>query len=165
MKTFKRLVLPSTLLAMSLASSVSLADTYTGQTASIGVSNWGIFDSETTEAFFVQYDYRTLPSLYDVKPTFTFMTDVDGNQYYAIGANRYWQVMPNFTAGFGFSAGYLLHNDDLGDNIEFYSRFIARYHVNESQAIKFEFGHISNAGFGDINPGSENVALSYEWSF
>ncbi|REL34673.1 acyloxyacyl hydrolase [Thalassotalea euphylliae] len=169
MKNSKRLTLPSIFLAASIISPVmsplSFADTLTGQTVSIGVSNWGIFDSTTTEAFFVQYDYHTLPTIYNVKPTFMFMSDVDGNQYYAVGANRYWQVMPNVTAGFGFSAGYLKHTEALGDNIEFYSRFIARYHFNEDQAVKFEFGHISNAGFGDINPGSENVALSYEWSF
>lgn len=165
MKTVRPLTLLSSLLAASLVSSASFADTFTGQTVGIGVSNWGIFDSSTTEAFFVQYDYFSLPKLYDIKPSVMLMSDVDGNQYYALGANRYWQITPRISVGFGFSAGYLKHNEALGENIEFYSRFIARYHVDAAQAVKFEFGHISNAGFGDINPGSENIALSYEWGF
>ena len=53
---------------------------------------------------------------------------------------------------------------DLGYNLEFRSQIEFSYALGESR-IGFNLNHISNAGLGDTNPGTESATVSLIRSF
>ena len=50
----------------------------------------------------------------------------------------------------------------LGHDIEFRTTIEISYELNNKNRIGLSFGHISNAGLGDNNPGVEILSLSYQ---
>jgi len=66
-------------------------------------------------------------------------------------------ITPSFGAGI-----YAEHNGtDLGYPLEFRSGLECGYDFKEAGRISIGFWHLSNAGLGDRNPGTELVALRY----
>ena len=130
-----------------------------------GFSEWGIYDGdrERTTHFFAEW--REVDEFYRIKPSFLVFVDDGDNFYAAAGLAKYVNYTDKLSFGVGFSAGYLKHSDELGYDLEFYSRLIAKYKISPRYRLRFETGHISNAGFGNINPGSENVVISFEYAF
>jgi hypothetical protein len=49
---------------------------------------------------------------------------------------------------------------DLGYTIEFRSQLQLGCKLNNSDRVSFAFGHISNVGIGDLNPGT-NISTVY----
>ncbi len=131
----------------------------------LGVSYWGILDSEKVSSFVAGYEFQALEPLYGIKPNFTFMLGEHNIQYFALGGTKYFPLSDTLALGIGFSAGYLNKSADLGSDLEFYSRGILRYSISQQQKLRLEFGHISNAGISHTNPGSENLVLAYEYQF
>lgn len=52
---------------------------------------------------------------------------------------------------------------DLGDPLEFRSQLELGYRFPDRSRLTVAFGHISNAGLGDRNPGSEMINLYYHF--
>src|SRR5690606_823291 len=50
---------------------------------------------------------------------------------------------------------------DLGNNFNFYSFAEAGYAFKNDHVVSVRFGHLSNCGFADKNPGTETLQLSY----
>ena len=93
------------------------------------------------------------------------MYNFDNDAYLLSGGwLKEWTINPNWSWGIGGELGYY-DGKALGNELEFYTRAVLNWHVSESGLLRAEIGHISNAGFGDTNPGSENLALSYNWTF
>ena len=61
-----------------------------------------------------------------------------------------------------FSKG---NGKDLGHEIEFRSTLEISYQLKNKNRIGLSVGHLSNAGIGDINPGTEILSLSYQVSY
>ncbi len=55
-------------------------------------------------------------------------------------------------------------NRDLGHSLEFYSFLEITRRINDYSDIGLRIGHLSNAGFGDRNPGTEILALVWTYS-
>ena len=90
---------------------------------------------------------------------------VSGGSYY-IGAgllynwdfNRHWRLTVDSGPGY-----YDRHHSsrDLGATVEFYSNIEVSRDVGRGQRLGISFGHISNGGLGNDNPGSESLRLLY----
>ena len=106
-----------------------------------------------------------LEDLFEIRPTLHLDIGDRDEGYYSLGVSRYFSLNGSWSAGIGFQAGYLQNVASLGYELEFYSRFLLVYHLDAYSAVRLEAGHISNAGFGDVNPGSENLGLSYSYYF
>ncbi|WP_394147712.1 acyloxyacyl hydrolase [Shewanella atlantica] len=132
---------------------------------SAGISTWGVLDAARLHSLVLNYEHHELSQLYGIKPTVIVMLGEQSHSYFAIGAAKYFEITPQLSFGIGFSSGYVNKTENLGYNLEFYSRAILNYELAKEQFMTLEVGHISNAGFSDKNPGSENVVLSYGWSF
>jgi hypothetical protein len=50
---------------------------------------------------------------------------------------------------------------DLGHTVEFRSQFELGYRFSDDTRLTAAFGHLSNAGLGDTNPGAETATLYY----
>ena len=145
----------------------------------------GIYDikldgTEKNQATDFRYEFRSDNSLIDVGPeedNFFFLKPFFGVEYTNESAsyfltgiyfednlgelfegnqNKYY-FTPSFGAGF--------YNDGsgkkLGNNLQFRTSFELSYELKSKNRIGISFSHISNANFGDKNPGVEILSFSY----
>jgi hypothetical protein len=71
-----------------------------------------------------------------------------------------WSVAPHFAAG-AYTGG---DDKDLGHGVEFRSGIEVAYAVAAGGRIGLALYHLSNAGLGKRNPGSESLILTYSFS-
>lgn len=77
--------------------------------------------------------------------------------YYEVPITKNIHIIPSIGAG-------LYHDGDgkdLGSAIEFRSQVELSYQLPDMSRVGLSFGHISNAGIGNRNPGVEIVSLAY----
>ena len=137
--------------------------------------------SSSNEATDFRYERRFDKSLlqigpesydfFDIKPFVGFEGTTDSATYFLLGIylddnagilltgkSSKFLVTPSF--GFGiYDAG---EGKKLGNNIEFRTTIEVSYQLENKNRIGLSFGHISNAGLGDDNPGVEILSLSYQ---
>lgn len=137
--------------------------------------------SNTNEATDFRYERRFDKSLlqigpesydfFDIKPFVGFEGTTDSATYFLAGIylddnagilltgkSSKFLVTPSF--GFGvYDAG---EGKKLGHDIEFRTTIEVSYQLENKNRIGLSFGHISNAGLGDDNPGVEILSLSYQ---
>ena len=134
----------------------------------LGWSQWGALDDFDVGSVQATYQFGEVESIWDLRFGFTgFYSEFD-TFFIGFGAMKEWGIGQNWSWGIGFDAGYYDGSrglDELDNEIEFYSRILLNWHVSQSGFLRLEFGHISNAGFGENNPGSENLGLTYNWAF
>ncbi len=133
--------------------------------ASLGVNTWGIVDNEQEITGTINFSFAPISQFYDLRPTLFINIGDDSDGYYSLGLSRHFGLTSRWSLGLGFQAGYLKNVESLGYEVEFYSRVFLIYHLAADSGLKLEVGHISNAGFGELNPGSENIGLSYSHYF
>ena len=87
------------------------------------------------------------------------------DQEYYLGAGLLldWHVTEHIFITPGFGAGiYGEHRGfDLGSTLEFRSGIECGYDMKKSGRLSIGVWHLSNARLGDVNPGTEVVALRY----
>jgi len=67
------------------------------------------------------------------------------------------------TPSFGVGAYDEGDGKDLGDTIEFRSQVELAYRFDNRSRVGVAFSHISNAGIGDRNPGTEILNVYYAY--
>ena len=109
-------------------------------------------------------EYRFQDQWHGIRPTVGALADDDGALYGYAGIN--WDlplgilpivITPGFDAG-GYSKG---NSKDLGYGIEFRSSLEATYRFDNGQRFGAAISHLSNAGLGDKNPGTETLQVVY----
>ena len=156
-----RLLACVSLLLISAATNTARADHRFG----IGWSQWGLADDFDISTARVTYEFGEIEKIWNIRLLLGVIYNWDNDNYYVSGGFlKEWNISPKWSWGIGGEAGYF-SGDALGNELEFYSRGVLNWHVSQSGFLRLELGHISNAGFGDTNPGSENLALTYNWSF
>lgn len=130
-----------------------------------GAGNWGLFDDMSAYALHGTYTFAEIESLWRIRPTLMAIWVEGGLTYFSGGLTREFQINDNWFWGLGFQAGVVSDSEILGHELEFYSRIFAGRQMTENLALTVEFGHISNAGFGDSNPGAEAIVLGLNYTF
>jgi len=128
----------------------------------LGISN--LLDSEKNLVETLFLEGQELDRFWSIRPLVSITLSDEGGFYAALGVLKEWDVGKNWSLGAGFSAGGFeegIDEEDLGHDIEFYSRVLLEYQVQEIGLLRCEIGHISNGSLGDVNPGSELVILSW----
>ncbi len=131
---------------------------------SVGVGYYDINDNEDAADFRLEYRWDD-PLIWQVKPWLGAEATSDG-AVYAVGgvlldmhldSEDKWVVTPSFGAGlYGDGDG-----KDLGNTVEFRSQLELGYNFSDKSRLSIAGGHISNAGLGDSNPGTEIVNVYY----
>ncbi|MBX2834162.1 MAG: acyloxyacyl hydrolase [Micavibrio sp.] len=74
------------------------------------------------------------------------------------GTNQNWHFSPSFGAGLYTHGGDDL---DLDYPIQFRTQLEVSYEFKDESRLGVSFSHMSNAGLGDHNPGTEVIGLQY----
>ncbi|HYQ72384.1 MAG TPA: acyloxyacyl hydrolase [Gammaproteobacteria bacterium] len=127
----------------------------------------GVFDLGKSEKALGQFEYRFPVDWSGFRPQAGLFVSEDSVAYvytglgYPFSLSEKWSIVPSVSAGY--------YNDgtgkDLGNSLEFYSQLRLEYQPASNGRIGLGYGHISNAGLGDDNPGAETLYLSYSLRF
>ncbi len=125
----------------------------------------GYFDVNNSDdgALDLRLEYRHDRGLWIFKPWAGIEVTGEGGVYGVGGLlvdlslGRRLVVTPSLGVG-AFAEG---GGKDLGHTIEFRSQIEIAYRFDDFSRLGLAFGHISNAGLGDRNPGSEVLNLTY----
>jgi lipid A 3-O-deacylase len=125
----------------------------------LGAGAWD-FDHTRTAAE-GRIEYRFAQGFFTIKPLVGVLTTTD-QEFYGYGGFRadlifadHYVVMPVATVGF-WSRGY---GKNLGSWAEFKTGVEFAYRFDNAMRFGLAFDHISNAGFTQTKPGTENILL------
>lgn len=157
-------LLPSiaTLLVFLLVSIPAQADweTLKPKEVVVGGANWALFDEADRFGLHTSVTFNPIASLYDLRPVALAVWADEGQRYFAAGVAKDFKRWDKWSLGGAFHVGYIDQPDGLGHKVEYYSQLHLDYQLSPDFKVRAEVGHISNAGFGEINPGSESFVLS-----
>ncbi|MCL6415997.1 acyloxyacyl hydrolase [Aestuariirhabdus sp. Z084] len=109
-----------------------------------------------------------LENWWDIRPTLQGVFISRSGYYIGLGGVKEFPLADPFSWGLGFSGGYA-HEDEesraLRYDVQFYTRVMLNYDATVNNRIRLEYGHISNAGIGTPNPGTEPTLLSWLYRF
>lgn len=132
---------------------------------SFGVGSAAIFDDNQTAIFKVVYDIPMQSLVWDLKPQLHLIVSDTRAYHIGIGFLKEFTISERWSWAFSTSVGHYKQGKSslirpLGNELEFYSAIYVSKKINNTSRVMVELGHISNAGFGDVNPGSELVLVS-----
>ena len=128
----------------------------------IGVGYFDVLQSDDTAADF-RLEYRHGKGLWWFKPWAGVEATSDGTVFglggilLDIPLGRRFALTPSVGVG-AYGSG---DGKDLGNTVEFRSQVEVAYRFENNTRLGISFGHISNAGLGNRNPGVEIVNLTY----
>lgn len=156
MKYTKLLLLPLLLLAFSAPAKAE------GDLLSLSIGYYDINDNEDATDFRAEYRWDS-PLFWVIEPWIGAEGTSDGALYGLGGLLADIQVGNGFLITPSFGAGLYSDGDgkDLGHVVEFRSQLEMGWEFSNSSRIGIAGGHISNAGLGDKNPGTEFLNVYY----
>lgn len=128
----------------------------------VGAGIAGVLDSTRVGTGFAEYRFGS--SWKGVHPWVSITMGSHARYYVAAGAlysfelDRNWRITLSFGPGFYHSRD----NFDLGSELEFLSTAEVSRRLPWNHRLGLSFGHISNGGVAEVNPGSEIVKLNYQ---
>jgi lipid A 3-O-deacylase len=133
---------------------------------SLGVGYYDIVHQDDPAADF-RLEYRHDRGVWLLKPWAGVEATSDGAVYGVGGIYLDLVVMDHLavTPSFGVGAYANGGGRDLGNTVEFRSQIELAYRFQDRSRLGVAFGHISNAGLGDINPGVEILDVYYHLPF
>ena len=134
----------------------------------------GVFDINTSskkssELFGVQHSNEDLfrdTFLGKLSPITGFMVTADSASYFYTGVQAEYKVgklnlTPSFSPGI-YSMG---DGKDLGSPLEFKTEVQLSLELLPGSKLGYSYNHLSNAGFGDKNPGANSYMFNFMKSF
>ncbi len=127
----------------------------------------GGFDVRKSGVAMGQAEYRFSNGWSGFRPQAGLFVTEDSGVYlyggvgYPFALNEQWSLTPSLSAGY-YDKG---DGKNLGYDLEFYSQLRLEYRLAAGSRVGLGIGHISNAGFGDNNPGAETLYLSYSIAY
>ncbi len=128
---------------------------------------WFDMNRQKDDSAEFRLEYRSDKKFLLFKPFGGVMATSDGASYYYAGIlidvflGRRVVITPSFAPGiYAKASGY-----DLGHAVEFRSQLEVAYRFDDRSRLGVSFGHMSNAGIGDKNPGTESLMLNYSIPF
>ncbi|MDF1720310.1 MAG: acyloxyacyl hydrolase [Minwuia sp.] len=124
----------------------------------------GFFDSVQLEeeALQVRVEYRHDKGLGFLKPFGGFMVNDESAAHLYAGVLIDWYVSDSFVITPSFAPGLYMkgQSKDLGYLLQFRSQIEFAYRFDGGTRLGINLNHISNAGLGKQNPGSESISIS-----
>jgi len=129
---------------------------------SLGVGAFDVIQGDDMAADF-RVEYRHNKGLWFFRPWVSGEVTSDGALYGAAGFHSDFHLGSRIvvTPSFGVGAYYEGAGLDLGSVIEFRSQLEVAYRFDDQSRLGVAISHLSNAGIGDRNPGTEIATLYY----
>ncbi len=124
-----------------------------------------VFDN-TNDSTMLGAEYRFDDQFNGLRPVVGVFANADSGAYAYAGA--YWDL-PLGTHPFVISPGFAVgaYNEgaskDLGSVLEFRSTLEIAYQFDRGDRLGVAISHLSNAGIGDSNPGTETLQVVYSY--
>ena len=151
---------------VAIASTAQAAPNSGGQEAQLGlyVGDFSALRDSKHEAVTGGAEYRFRDVYHGVRPTVGAFAAGGGEVYTYAGIN--WDLPLNTAPIYltpGFDVGYYHSNNEkrLGYAMEFRSTMEVAYQFQNHQRVGVAISHLSNAGLGNKNPGTETVQAVY----
>ena len=155
-------------LVMALAAVVGASGPASADDPDFLAFSIGGFDVNDDEsAGEARLEYRSDIKLWFAKPFSGLMVNTDAGVYGYGGLlvylffGRRWVLTPSFAAGL-YTDG---SGKDLGLAVEFRSQLEFAYRFRSRSRIAMSLSHLSNASLDDVNPGTEEIVLTYAVPF
>jgi len=136
-----------------------------GEHVSVYGGQFEISDNEN-DSTMLGAEYRFDDQFNGLRPVVGAFANDDSGAYVYGGA--YWDL-PLGTAPFVISPGFAVGaynqgaSKDLGSVLEFRSTLEVAYEFDSGHRLGVAISHLSNAGIGDSNPGTETVQAVYSY--
>jgi hypothetical protein len=125
----------------------------------------GAFDviagDKTSAAFQVEYASDTRWWVFHPIGGLMLNSDLGGDAYAGVGVDLFFTPRVVVTPSFAPSLYWRSDSKKLGYPLEFRSAITVAYRFDDRSRLGVEFYHLSNAGLGDHNPGTEVMLLKY----
>lgn len=121
-----------------------------------------VFDTDNNALFNLEYRYKDI--YHGLRPILGFHVDTDSAMYGYFGFNwdvyltDAWVFTPTASMG-AYTQGDDGH--DLGHWVEFRTGVELAYQMEDKSRVGLQLTHLSNAGLGDRNPGTEILQVNY----
>jgi len=134
-------------------------DSYFG----VGAGVYNVMDADA--GIYGVIDYRPPLGIYGIGPWISLSATEELGGCFSGGILRDFFLTDSIVLTPSFGIGIYNRADDevaLGHPVEFRSALKLSYELGENRSrIGVRFGHVSNAGLGETNPGSEFLSLIY----
>jgi hypothetical protein len=113
-------------------------------------------------------EYRFKENYRGLHPYLLGVKGKDGASYFGAGILYNFAISPRWRLTASSGPGYYDRTrgpKDLGSTIEFYSNLEVSTKVWHGNRLGLSFGHISNGGLSNHNPGSETLRITYAVPF
>ncbi len=134
----------------------------------VGIGIFDAFDDKDTITGSLILEAKPLSGIWGLRPTLQLLMVDDSGYYLGVGVLKDFFINNDWLCGIGFSAGFAHDTEEsraLDYDLEFYSRVFLSRQINASNSLRLEFGHISNGGLDETNPGTEPLMLFWVHSF
>ena len=111
---------------------------------------------------------KPLSGIWGLRPTIQLLAIDDSGYYLGVGILKDFSIDKDWLCGLGLSAGVAHDSEEsraLDYDLEFYSRVFLTRQINVRNSLRLEFGHISNGGLGETNPGTEPLMMFWVHTF
>lgn len=151
----------STILTAPLAHA---ADTDKPSFLGLSIGYYDVLDDQDGADFRIDYRPQSVVLLDQLKPFLGVEATSQGSLWAGGGLIYDWNFAPNWYISPSIGAG--LYTDggsdiDLDYPVQFRSQLEISYEFEDTSRIGLYFSHMSNAGLGDTNPGTETLGLSW----
>lgn len=161
MKGLRRLLLS----AILPAASASAQESAQPPLLCAGYVLGGIADAKQTHSAYLEW--RGSPFWHELAPYVFGSWRGTGASYVGLGLIYGIDLGPRWRASVSSGPGYFERDGDfdLGSRLEFASTFELSYRCASGRRLALGVGHVSNAGAGRTNPGTEFVRLGFQLPF
>ncbi|HLP03626.1 MAG TPA: acyloxyacyl hydrolase [Opitutaceae bacterium] len=128
----------------------------------VGYAMAGVADAKQLHCGFLEW--RGRPFWHGLAPYVFGSWRRTGANYLGVGLVYGINLAPRWRLSVSSGPGYFEHDGDLdlGSRLEFASALEVAYRISGGRRLACGIGHVSNAGAGRINPGSEFIRLSLQ---
>lgn len=138
------------------------ADTNNIDMMAFAVGYYDIMDDDGDEAVDLRAEVRfATPLIWEIRPWVGVEATTDGAFYGALGLLYDFEFAEDWYLTPSFGAGLYADGDgkDLGEAVEFRTQIELGHEFANDTRVSLAFSHISNAGLGDDNPGTEVLGV------
>jgi hypothetical protein len=155
---FKRLVLLAASLLTPLALAAQDVEKFNFETVAT-FGQIGVADGESADTA-AGVEIRLPHNWHGIRPWLGTSVSDNGTWFAGAGFIYDYKPSPDWTITLGTGPFYYeSEHEDLGFDLEFYSFLEVTRRLRNDIRLGVRVGHLSNAGLGRINPGTENVTL------
>lgn len=146
-----------------IASPAQAADQTAYLVFGLGAYDFGDRDNRENKAVEFRLEYRPAISWWIVQPFVGAQATSDGAVYGFGGILANVNLTDRIVLTPSFAAGYYRQGDGkkLGNGLEFRSTIELAYTFDNRSKIGVTYGHVSDAGIGDVGGGEETLAVIY----